>query len=103
MTTYPIVSALLLAIPALFIYHRVTARRTSATPSTATESEKSEEKPKTIMQPAATDLAPPKDDPFTQEQLREFDGSDASKPIYVAIKGALRSPRCFENTAEPVV
>ena len=39
------------------------------------------------MQPARTDLAPPKDDPFTQEQLREFDGSDPEKPIYVAIKG----------------
>ena len=85
MTTYPIISALLLAIPALFIYRRVTARHTSATPSPTTE--KPEEKPKTIMQPARTDLAPPKDDPFTQEQLREFDGSDPEKPIYVAIKG----------------
>ncbi|KIP04137.1 hypothetical protein PHLGIDRAFT_93905 [Phlebiopsis gigantea 11061_1 CR5-6] len=87
MTSYPIVSALLLAVPALFIYHRVTAQRTSATPSPTTE--KPEEKPKSIMQPAATDLAPPKDDPFTQEQLKEFDGSDVSKPIYVAIKGTV--------------
>ncbi|XP_006457619.1 hypothetical protein AGABI2DRAFT_139898 [Agaricus bisporus var. bisporus H97] len=39
------------------------------------------------MQPPRTDLAPPKDDPFTTEQLKEFDGSDSSKPIYVAIKG----------------
>ncbi|EIN09923.1 cytochrome b5, partial [Punctularia strigosozonata HHB-11173 SS5] len=30
---------------------------------------------------------PPKDDPYTLEQLKEFDGSDPSKPIYVAIKG----------------
>ncbi|KAL6303507.1 progesterone binding protein [Sparassis latifolia] len=41
------------------------------------------------MQSAKTDLAPPKDDPFTQEQLRDFDGSDPSKPIYVAIKGTV--------------
>ncbi len=44
--------------------------------------------PKSVMQPAQTDLAPPKDDPFTLEQLKEFDGTDSTKPIYVAIKGA---------------
>jgi hypothetical protein len=42
---------------------------------------------KSIMQPPRTDLAPPKDDPFTLEQLKAFDGSDPSKPIYVSIKG----------------
>lgn len=42
--------------------------------------------PKPVMQPAKDDLAPPKDDPFTLEQLKAFDGSDPSKPIYVAIK-----------------
>ncbi|KAI0088119.1 progesterone binding protein [Irpex rosettiformis] len=41
------------------------------------------------MQPARTDLAPPKDDPFTLQQLKEFDGSDTDKPIYVAIKGTV--------------
>lgn len=46
-----------------------------------------EDKPKSIMQAPRTDLAPPKDDPFTLEQLKEFDGSNADKPIYVAIKG----------------
>ncbi|KII92983.1 hypothetical protein PLICRDRAFT_104216 [Plicaturopsis crispa FD-325 SS-3] len=39
------------------------------------------------MQAPRTDLAPPKDDPFTLEQLKQYDGSNASKPIYVAIKG----------------
>jgi len=43
------------------------------------------------MQPARTDLAPPKDDPFTTAELAQYDGSDASKPIYVAIKGAYNS------------
>ena len=42
-----------------------------------------------IPPPPAVTLPPPKDDPFTQAQLKEFNGSDADKPIYVAIKGAL--------------
>lgn len=33
------------------------------------------------------DLLPPKDDPFTQEQLKAYDGSNPDSPIYVAIKG----------------
>ncbi|KAI0076142.1 cytochrome b5 [Panus rudis PR-1116 ss-1] len=41
------------------------------------------------MQPPRTDLAPPKDDAFTQAQLKEFDGSSPDKPIYVAIKGTV--------------
>lgn len=43
------------------------------------------------MQPERTDLDPPKNDPFTQEQLKAYDGTDASKPVYVAIKGKLCS------------
>ncbi|KAJ8597441.1 progesterone binding protein [Rhizopogon salebrosus TDB-379] len=39
------------------------------------------------MQAPRDDLAPPKDDPFTLDQLKKFDGSDLSKPIYVSIKG----------------
>ena len=54
--------------------------------------ESAEDKPKTIMQPENTNLLPPKDDPFTLAELQEFDGSDPSKPIYVAIKGALHVP-----------
>ena len=41
----------------------------------------------TMMQPARTDLPPPKDDPFTQEELKAFDGTNPDQPIYVAIKG----------------
>jgi hypothetical protein len=43
-----------------------------------------------IMSQPATDLAPPKDDPFTAEQLKQFDGATPDTPIYVAIKGPLR-------------
>ncbi|KAJ6594924.1 progesterone binding protein [Mycena capillaripes] len=41
------------------------------------------------MQAPREDLAPPKDDPFTLAQLKEYDGSDPSKPIYVSIKGTV--------------
>ncbi|KAK7031073.1 hypothetical protein VNI00_013673 [Paramarasmius palmivorus] len=51
--------------------------------------QKQAETTKSIMQPPKTDLAPPKDDPFTQDELKEFDGSDPEKPIYVAIKGTI--------------
>jgi len=39
------------------------------------------------MQAPREDLAPPKDDPYTTEELKQYDGSDPSKPILVAIKG----------------
>lgn len=42
---------------------------------------------KTIMQPARDDLHPPKDDPYTTEELKKYDGSTPELPIYVAIKG----------------
>jgi hypothetical protein len=51
------------------------------------EDQEEKEEAKSIMQPARTDLEPPKDTPFTQAELKQFDGSDESKPIYVAIKG----------------
>ncbi|PFH46946.1 hypothetical protein AMATHDRAFT_153343 [Amanita thiersii Skay4041] len=41
------------------------------------------------MQPPRVDLAPPKDDPFTPEELRKYDGSTPGNPIYVAIKGTI--------------
>ncbi|KAI0249626.1 progesterone binding protein [Lactifluus subvellereus] len=41
------------------------------------------------MQAENMDLAPPKDDPFTQEELKVFDGQDPAKPVYVAIKGTV--------------
>ena len=73
----------LLSLPFVFLYHRYTSR----SPTTRPENKEPDSKEKTIMQPPKDDLAPPKDDPFTLEQLKEYDGSDTSKPIYVAIKG----------------
>ncbi|KAG6917040.1 hypothetical protein DXG01_004092 [Tephrocybe rancida] len=44
---------------------------------------------KTIMQAAREDLAPPKDDPYTTEELKKYDGNTSGLPIYVAIKGTV--------------
>ncbi|OBZ70969.1 putative steroid-binding protein 3 [Grifola frondosa] len=77
-----------LALPFVYVLHSVLSR--TAPPSLeAVPSRAPEEKPKSIMQPARTDLVPPKDDPFTVDQLKAFDGTDLSKPIYVAIKGTV--------------
>ncbi|KAN0109759.1 Cytochrome b5-like heme/steroid binding domain containing protein [Russula decolorans] len=58
-------------------------------PASTPQGDKDEKNNTTMMQPERTDLDPPKDDPFTQEQLKAYGGSDASKPIYVAIKGTV--------------
>jgi len=76
---------LVLALPAVYVYHRLYNQKPSATETSNSE----EEKPKTIMQAPRDNLLPPKDDPYTLEQLAEFDGSDVNKPIYVAIKGTI--------------
>ncbi|CAG8645241.1 22325_t:CDS:2, partial [Cetraspora pellucida] len=38
---------------------------------------------------SAPNLAEPKDTPFTPAELAEYDGSDPSRPIYVAVKGTV--------------
>ncbi|EAU85748.1 progesterone binding protein [Coprinopsis cinerea okayama7 len=41
------------------------------------------------MQPPVDNLDPPKHDPFTVDELAQYDGNDKSKPIYLAIKGTV--------------
>lgn len=78
---------LTLAFP-LILYYRLTAYpKPTEKPAPAPQGDKDEKKSTTIMQPERTDLDPPKNDPFTQEQLESYDGTDTSKPVYVAIKG----------------
>ncbi|ODN92025.1 hypothetical protein L198_05697 [Cryptococcus wingfieldii CBS 7118] len=48
-----------------------------------------------VMSAPSADLAPPKDDPITLADLAKHDGSDPSKPIYLAIKG-----KVFDVTAK---
>jgi len=43
------------------------------------------------MQTEELERSPPKDDPFTPEELSKYDGTDRSKPILVAIKGECKS------------
>ncbi|GJJ16226.1 hypothetical protein Clacol_010522 [Clathrus columnatus] len=52
--------------------------------------------PNTVMSAPASDLAPPKDDTFTLEQLAYYNGSDPNTPLYIAIKGTV-----FDVTAKP--
>jgi membrane-associated progesterone receptor component len=80
---------LTLTLP-LILYHHLTANpKPAAKPASTPQGDKDEKKNTTMMQPERTDLDPPKDDPFTQEQLKAYDGTDASKPVYVAIKGTV--------------
>ncbi|EUC63897.1 cytochrome b5-like heme/steroid-binding domain protein [Rhizoctonia solani AG-3 Rhs1AP] len=34
-------------------------------------------------------IAPPKNEPYTLEKLKEFNGEDPTKPVYVSIKGTV--------------
>ena len=87
--------ALVLLLPVSYLFYRrlpsfglLSTRVPTAPPPADTEPNKPL---KSIMQAPRNDLAPPKDDPYTTEELKQFDGSDPSKPIYVAIKGSYQS------------
>jgi hypothetical protein len=86
-----ILYVLILALPVAFLFRRRIWPTSIATTTSANDSVPAHVDPKpvkNIMQPPRQDLQPPKDDPFTLEQLKEYDGSDPEKPIYVSIKGA---------------
>ncbi|EDP43947.1 hypothetical protein MGL_1344 [Malassezia globosa CBS 7966] len=38
------------------------------------------------MTPSTTPTQPPREDPFTPEELSKYDGTVDSKPVYVAVK-----------------
>ncbi|KAG0242281.1 hypothetical protein BGW41_004495 [Actinomortierella wolfii] len=46
-------------------------------------------------------LPPPKDDPIAAQELAQYDGSDATKPIYVAIKGIVFDVSSKRETYAP--
>ncbi|KAF8233366.1 cytochrome b5 [Tricholoma matsutake] len=73
-------------------YHYLSRQSSAQFNSTAqsAQSVQSAQRPlKSIMSAPRDDLAPPKDDPYTPEQLKAYDGADPDKPIYVAIKGTI--------------
>lgn len=41
------------------------------------------------MTPSTTPTQPPREDPFTPEELSKYDGTVDSKPVYVAVKGTI--------------
>jgi predicted heme/steroid binding protein len=84
-----VVYLLVITVPAAFLAYRHRPRRLSPT----IPAEDPTKPAKSIMQPPREDLLPPNDDPITTEELRAFDGSDPTKPIYVAIKGELECLR----------
>jgi membrane-associated progesterone receptor component len=95
---YLVKYGLILLLPFSYLFYRrfPTFRLASnRVPTAPPPAETEPKKPlKSIMQAARDDLAPPKDDPITTEQLKQYDGSDPTKPIYVAIKGTLRHLTC---------
>ncbi|KIK68292.1 hypothetical protein GYMLUDRAFT_35676 [Collybiopsis luxurians FD-317 M1] len=85
-----LITGVLVAVPFIYLLLRTNSSSSSSSVSpTSSSSSNSEQKPKSIMQPARTDLSPPKDDHYTLEQLKEYDGSQEGKPIYVSIKGVV--------------
>jgi hypothetical protein len=83
---------LVLFLPVLYLLYRerpsiLSRFYTSSLQLTPAEAD-SKKPLKSIMQAAREDLASAKDDPYTTEELKKYDGSDTSKPILVAIKGA---------------
>ncbi|KAL5507569.1 hypothetical protein ACEPAH_7025 [Sanghuangporus vaninii] len=95
----------LLSLPALFILKRVLLPTPFSAVSEgildeddelnegqereSTGTGESETGSSSVMSAENPELDPPKDTPFRLEELREFDGSDPSKPIYVSIKGTV--------------
>lgn len=76
----------LFAVPA-YISYRLTFGAGTNSP-TRVPAEDTDRELKSVMQPPRTDLEDSKNDPFTPEELRVYDGSVPGKPIYVAIKGS---------------
>jgi hypothetical protein len=79
--------ALVIAYTLIKVY--LTPATTATRPSKAPINNSTSEGGGSVMSAPRTDLAPPRDDPFTLEQLKEYDGKTQGKPIYVAVKGSL--------------
>jgi membrane-associated progesterone receptor component len=86
MLTDTVQYSLAFLIPAAFLLWQFYPRKAQIV---APAAKSVDEQPKSIMQPPKTDLEPPKDTPFSPADLSQYDGTDESKPIYVAIKGTL--------------
>ena len=81
--------AFALVLFAYISYHYLSRQVGAQTDRTTQPSQTAQKPLKSIMSAPRDDLAPPKDDPYTPEELKEYDGSTPGKPIYVAIKGTV--------------
>lgn len=45
--------------------------------------------PDSFLPPRFLCNSPPKDDPISVEELKQYNGTDESKPVYVAVKGTV--------------
>lgn len=84
-----------LAVPVLYIVSRYQSSDdsppdTNDEPRPDTDTDNGDDMSSNLIPASSNSLAPlppPKDDPFTLNQLKEFDGNDSNKPIYISIKG----------------
>ncbi|KAG2154349.1 cytochrome b5 [Suillus bovinus] len=67
-----VIYGLVLALPLLYLVQQRTLSSSHQSPPVDSKPEEKKSL-KTIMQPPRDDLDPPKDDPFTLDQLKEFD------------------------------
>jgi hypothetical protein len=92
-----VIYALALALPTAYFLSRYFSQSPTPPAPVHTPPRTGEKPLKTIMQAPRADLLPPKDDPFTPAELAAFDGSDPTKPIYVAIKGVCPRRPCYST------
>jgi len=80
-----------LAVPVLYIYSGNNSSKSEGETDTDPEADNDADMSSNLI-PSTNNvvpLPPPKDDPFTLDQLKEFDGTDSAKPIYISIKGTV--------------
>lgn len=70
-------------------YQYVTRPSRKPIATTVESAKPSQPSARSIMSAPRNDLAPPRYDPFTQEQLKMYNGSNPEQPVYVAIKGTI--------------
>jgi len=105
MSVSQIVLSLGLALPLLYIYSRYQASDSDDTEgNTENKPDTDTEMSSNLIPSNANSLAPlppPKEDPFTLQQLKEFDGTNESKPIYISIKGTVYDVSMKRDTYGP--
>jgi len=94
-----------LTLPLLYIYSRYQTSEDDKSDGNTEDKPDTDTEMSSNLIPANSNslapLPPPKDDPFTLAQLKEFDGADNSKPIYISIKGTVYDVSIKRDTYGP--